>query len=97
MYPVHNRTKSSQEIVFRYFFKLESSFIIATFRIFHFEYISFSTGPAMSCYNYMRSPVRLWLIYVNSSVIRQKGESQNGCFKKAKHAKFSEKQTFLTP
>ena len=33
----------------------------------------------------------------NSSVIRQKGESQNGCFKKAKHAKISEKQTFLTP
>ena len=33
----------------------------------------------------------------NSSVIRQKGKSQNGCFKKAKHAKISEKQTFLTP
>ena len=32
-----------------------------------------------------------------SSVIRQKGESQNGCFKKAKHAKISKKQTFLTP
>ena len=31
------------------------------------------------------------------SVIRQKGESQNGCFKKTKHAKFSEKRTFLTP
>ena len=33
----------------------------------------------------------------NSSVIRQKGESQNECFKKTKHAKFSEKRTFLTP
>ena len=32
-----------------------------------------------------------------SPVIRQKGESQNGCFKKAKHAKMFEKQTFLTP
>ena len=31
-----------------------------------------------------------------SSVIRQKGESQNGCFKETKHTKFSEKQTFLT-
>ena len=31
------------------------------------------------------------------SEIRQKGESQNGCFKKAKRAKISEKQTFLTP
>ena len=29
----------------------------------------------------------------NSSVTRQKGESQNGCFKKTKHATFSEKQT----
>ena len=25
------------------------------------------------------------------SVIKQKGESQNGCLKKTKHAKFSEK------
>ena len=30
-----------------------------------------------------------------SSVIRQKGESQNGCFKKVKHAKISEKETFV--
>ena len=29
-----------------------------------------------------------------SSVIGQKGESQNGCFKKTKHAKFSEKRIF---
>ena len=33
----------------------------------------------------------------NSLVIRQKGESQNGCFRKTRHAKFSEKRTFLTP
>ena len=32
-----------------------------------------------------------------SSVRRQKGESQNGCFKKTKHARFSKKQTFPTP
>ena len=31
----------------------------------------------------------------NTSVIRQKGESQNGRFKKTKQDKFSEKQTFL--
>ena len=31
------------------------------------------------------------------SVIRQKGKSQNGCFKKTKHAKFYEKRTFLSP
>ena len=28
------------------------------------------------------------IVKLISSVIRQKGESQNGCFKKAKHAKF---------
>ena len=33
----------------------------------------------------------------DSSVIRQKGASQNGCYEKTKRAKFSEKQTFLTP
>ena len=32
-----------------------------------------------------------------ASVIKQNGESQNGCFKKTKHAKFSGKQTFRTP
>ena len=32
-----------------------------------------------------------------SSVIRQKGEPQNGCLKERKHAKFSEKRIFLTP
>ena len=31
---------------------------------------------------------------VNSSVTRQKGDSQNGCFKKAKHVKFFEKRKF---
>ena len=31
------------------------------------------------------------------SVIRQKGESQNGCFKKTKLVKFSEKEHLLTP
>ena len=36
-------------------------------------------------------------LHLRSSVIRQKGESQNGCFKKTKHVKFSEKRTFLTP
>ena len=33
----------------------------------------------------------------SSSVIRQKGESQNGCFKITKHVKFSKKRTFLAP
>ena len=33
--------------------------------------------------------------FLFSLVIRQKGESQNGCFKKTKHVKFSEKRTFI--
>ena len=33
--------------------------------------------------------------FVISSVIRPKGESQNGRFKKTKHTKFSEKHTFI--
>ena len=39
---------------------------------------------------------RLSIITIKSSVIRQNGESQNGFLKKTKHAKFSEKRTFLT-
>ena len=40
-----------------------------------------------------------WELIKNStsSVIRQKGESQNGCFKKTKHVKFSEKTNISTP
>ena len=41
--------------------------------------------------------IKIFVVYHISSVIRQKGESQNGCFKKTKHAKFSEKRLFLTP
>ena len=37
------------------------------------------------------------LNYTISTVIRQKCESQNVCFRKTKHARFSEKRTFLTP
>ena len=36
-------------------------------------------------------------IFIKTSVIRQKEESQNRCFQKAKHVKFSAKRTFLTP
>ena len=33
----------------------------------------------------------------NASVIKQKGESENGCYKETDYAKFSVKRTFLTP
>ena len=41
--------------------------------------------------------IKMWLFWYTSSVIRQKGESRNECFKKTKHAKFSDKRTILTP
>ena len=40
--------------------------------------------------------VQTTLVLPYSSVIKPKGESQNGCFKKKKHTKFSKKRTFLT-
>ena len=43
--------------------------------------------------------VSRYLLNLNLSVIRQKGGSKNGCFKKTKHVKFSEKtpRNFLPP
>ena len=38
-----------------------------------------------------------WNELVNSSVIMQKGESQNGCYEKTKRTKFTEKRIFFTP
>ena len=39
---------------------------------------------------------RLFIVH-NSLVIRQMGESHDGCYKETNHAKFSKKQTSLTP
>ena len=53
--------------------------------------------------HYNDPAINLWdityqrLIQSDLSVIRQRGESENSCFKKTKHAKFSEKRTFPTP
>ena len=41
-------------------------------------------------------PYPVYFEIANLSVIRQKGKSQNGCNKRTKHAKFSEKH-FLPP
>ena len=46
----------------------------------------------MKCLQHPKGVLRL--LIVGNKV---KGESQNGCFKQTKHAKFSEKRTFLTP
>ena len=51
---------------------------------------------------------KMWVIFDNKQIprlsflhslllIRQKTKLQNGCFKKTKHDKFPEKQTFITP
>ena len=45
----------------------------------------------------LSKPKRIQANCNKSSVIRQKGQSQDGANKKAKQAKFSEKQAFLTP
>ena len=37
------------------------------------------------------------IILITLAVIRQKGESQNGCYKKTKHAKLPKKRKVLNP
>ena len=45
---------------------------------------------------YVRRKLLGMLLAFNSLAMRQKGESQNGCYKKTKQAKFYEKGTFLS-
>ena len=54
------------------------------------------TGKHM-CWRLFLGGCRRPGLILDSSVIRQKGESQNECFMKTKHAKFPEERTFLTP
>ena len=49
----------------------------------------------VSCQSIKWSNVRFFIC--KSLVIRQKGESQNRCFKKTKHVRFSQNRTFVTP
>ena len=44
-----------------------------------------------------KSTIQTEFILIILSVIRKKSESQNGYYKKTKHAKFFEKGTFVTP
>ena len=46
---------------------------------------------------FMKQICKQWNNESNSSLIGQKDESQNGCFKKTKHAKFSEKTNITYP
>ena len=55
-----------------------------------------STWIFFTIFTYSSQHIAQVLLTVSSLVIRQKGESQNWCFKKTMHAKFSDKQTFLT-
>ena len=65
--------------------------IYSTWRIFLFQKICVRFLRYSTCFVFLASP---WTI--NLPVKRKKGESQNGCFKKTRHAKFSEKWTFRT-
>ena len=66
-------------------------------------YVSLGFGCASGLsnfFNYSNFLQRIFyylLYFHNSLVIRQKGKSQNECFKKAKHAKISGKKNFLPP
>ena len=60
--------------------------------IIYFSHFSFS-AISRACFHIRRTLVSVH----NSSVLWQKGESQNGGNKNTKHAKFSEKRTFFYP
>ena len=67
----------------------------------HFKYqenmSKLTTIPPENSGKYRFSEGYMLVNLLISSVIRQKGETQNGCFKKTRHATFSEKRTFFTP
>ena len=84
------------------FFWRIDSFSLYNFRILSIKYLVNCKSPLPSKCNPL---LFSWLLFMfpfsimsiyNSSVIGQKDESQKGGFKKTKHAKFSEKRTFLT-
>ena len=57
------------------------------FSLFHYDVLLFKKWIRISFAKILPS--------LSLSVMRQKGESQNGCFKETKHAKFSENKHFL--
>ena len=69
--------------------------IVATVSFFETIFDS-SFKPLHRAFNNGRRDVCSSLPII-SSVIRQKRKSQNGCFKKTKHAKFSEKKNISHP
>ena len=59
-------------------------------------YIHLTTPEGRGVLKTMSSNIDVWQGPI-SSAMRQKGKSQNRRYKKTKHAKFSEKWTFLNP
>ena len=57
---------------------------------------STSTTPSIIFSRHLYQIEIVAMCKYKSSVKRRKGESQNGCYKKTNHAKFSKNQTFLT-
>ena len=88
-------TEIHTSMAFNGFMRLDAIFVYHRFLpIQHFlTYKSFAHCTFLLIYHLFLSAST----FITWSVIRQKGEFQNGCFKKTKHAKFSEKRTFLTP
>ena len=72
--------------------------LVYTIAVFHY-YVSRVKKCSKKLYFSFTKPKRYgnqrYHYLTNSSVMRQKGECQNGCSKKAKHVKISEKQLFL--
>ena len=58
-----------------------------------FKAVTYTVAEVVTYTRFIWFPSKLGL---NSPVIRQKGETQNWCFKKTKHVKFSVKRTFIT-
>ena len=71
---------------------VSTGYIFSCFYFLLFNWLTFFTWRLIL----FLSVVCFWNQTTKSSVIRQKGESQNRSSKKTKHAKFSEKRTFLT-
>ena len=71
------------------------SFSVSSFRTVETTWHSYATIKSLFVSRSNLS-FRVTSNYI-SLVIKQNGESENGCYKKTMHVKFSEKQTFLIP
>ena len=79
--------------------RLSTNIIITTIYLYFFyppEQVNLWLNFLKHVWFVMYGSICFQEIFLISPVIRQKGESQNGCSKKTKHVKLSKKRTFLT-